>query len=135
MYWIIIIIVIALILKFSKSSDKISSYEVERRYAALNVSEYPNKFIFMVAGGNWSNYSYNVVNNTNYHDVVDFIFEPNNSYDSNAIKVMCHGFHIGYVPRELTSDVKSLLLKECICFVSNITKVGAISIKIEIKFK
>jgi hypothetical protein len=28
--------------------------------------------------------------------------EPTNSYDPNAKKVICNGYHIGYIPKDLT---------------------------------
>lgn len=34
-------------------------------------------------------------------DPVDHLPEPDNKYDSNAIKLMCGGIHIGYMPKEL----------------------------------
>jgi len=32
--------------------------------------------------------------------------EPTNKFDPNAKKVVCNGYHIGYIPKELTSSIK-----------------------------
>lgn len=49
---------------------------------------------------------------------VRLVPEPNNQYDSNAIKVECPNpdsfndseyFHIGYIPREITKEIYDIL--------------------------
>lgn len=42
-------------------------------------------------------------------DFVQLVPEPQNPHDHNAIKVMMNGVHIGYVPAELTRDIKPLI--------------------------
>lgn len=38
-------------------------------------------------------------------DSVTLVPEPTNPYDSNAVRVDCHQRKLGYVPRELASDI------------------------------
>lgn len=43
--------------------------------------------------------------------------EPTNQYDSNAIKVVApDGHHIGYVPRDMTHEVRKAVTLPCPCF-------------------
>jgi hypothetical protein len=43
--------------------------------------------------------------------------EPTNQYDSNAIKVIApDGHHIGYVPRDMTREVRKAVTLPCSCF-------------------
>lgn len=50
---------------------------------------------------------------------VEFVFEPDNEYDPNAIAIYVEGEQIGYVERELTSHVRDLIesgkLKSAYC--------------------
>lgn len=39
----------------------------------------------------------------------EFIEEPDNEFDENAIKILIDGIHVGYVPKEQTKKVKSIL--------------------------
>lgn len=53
----------------------------------------------------------------NYRDKIDpegdltvrLVEEPDNQYDSNAIKVILNNQHVGYVPKEKTAEVKKIL--------------------------
>ena len=43
--------------------------------------------------------------------------EPTNEYDSNAIKVLAaDGYHVGYVPKDMTKEVKDNAQLPCPCF-------------------
>ena len=43
--------------------------------------------------------------------------EPDNSYDPNAIKVLAvDGHHVGYVPKDMTADVRKYATLPCPCF-------------------
>lgn len=43
--------------------------------------------------------------------------EPTNSYDPNAIKVLApDGHHLGYVPADMTSDIRNEATLPCPCF-------------------
>lgn len=43
--------------------------------------------------------------------------EPINKYDSNAIKVLAEdGYHVGYVPRDMTGDVRQFTPLPCRCY-------------------
>lgn len=43
--------------------------------------------------------------------------EPTNPYDSNAIKVLAEdGYHVGYVPREMTGEVRKFSTIPCRCY-------------------
>lgn len=43
--------------------------------------------------------------------------EPTNPYDKNAIKVLAHdGHHVGYVPKDMTDEVRAFTQLPCKCF-------------------
>ena len=43
--------------------------------------------------------------------------EPTNPYDSNAIKILAHdGHHVGYVPKDMTDEVRTFAQLPCPCF-------------------
>jgi hypothetical protein len=43
--------------------------------------------------------------------------EPRNPYDSNAIKILAHdGHHVGYVPKDMTAEVRKVANLPCPCF-------------------
>lgn len=43
--------------------------------------------------------------------------EPDNDYDPNAIKVLAEdGHHVGYVPKDMTSEVRKYSQLPCQCF-------------------
>ncbi len=43
--------------------------------------------------------------------------EPTNEYDPNAIKVLAHdGHHVGYVPKDMTSEIRENATLPCPCF-------------------
>ena len=43
--------------------------------------------------------------------------EPNNPYDENAIKVIAYdGHHVGYVPKDMTAEVRKVANLPCPCF-------------------
>lgn len=43
--------------------------------------------------------------------------EPTNPYDSNAIKVLAEdGYHVGYVPRDMTDEVRKFATLPCRCY-------------------
>lgn len=46
-----------------------------------------------------------------------FEAEPTNPYGPNAIKILAHdGHHVGYVPRDMTSEVRKVATLPCPCF-------------------
>ena len=43
--------------------------------------------------------------------------EPTNPYDPNAIKILTHdGHHVGYVPKDMTDEVRKVANLPCSCF-------------------
>lgn len=43
--------------------------------------------------------------------------EPTNAYDPNAIKVLAHdGHHVGYVPKDMTDEIRKESTLPCSCF-------------------
>lgn len=46
-----------------------------------------------------------VLKELNEGDTVELIPEPENSYDSHAVKVCVKGIHVGYIPRYLSKEV------------------------------
>lgn len=44
--------------------------------------------------------------------------EPTNKYDCNAIKVLApDGHHVGYVPKDMTSEVRKEAILPCACYI------------------
>ena len=44
--------------------------------------------------------------------------EPDNEFDKNAIKVLAgDGKHLGYVPKDVTSQVRHIATLPCICYI------------------
>ena len=44
--------------------------------------------------------------------------EPKNPYDPNAIKILAHdGHHLGYVPKDMTAEVRKVANLPCPCFL------------------
>ncbi len=45
------------------------------------------------------------------------VAEPDNAYDPNAIKVLAvDGHHVGYVPKDMTSEIRNNATLPCQCF-------------------
>ena len=43
--------------------------------------------------------------------------EPTNPYDSNAIKILAEdGHHVGYVPKDMTAEVRKSAILPCTCY-------------------
>ena len=43
--------------------------------------------------------------------------EPTNQYDSNAIKILAEdGHHVGYVPKDMTAEVRKSATLPCTCY-------------------
>lgn len=43
--------------------------------------------------------------------------EPNNPYDANAIKILAEdGYHVGYVPKDMTEAVREFASLPCTCY-------------------
>ena len=40
-------------------------------------------------------------------DVIELVPDYNNPYDSNAIKAMFNGIHIGFIPKDTASKIKA----------------------------
>ena len=68
-----------------------------------------NKHVFNVAGVTFDNLQ-EILKNLTGDRIASFELEPENKYDSTAIKVMIEGFHVGYIKKEdksLISDMNS----------------------------
>ena len=43
--------------------------------------------------------------------------EPTNEYDPNAIKILAEdGHHVGYVPKDMTSEIRNSAVLPCTCY-------------------
>lgn len=135
MIWLLLFVGLILILIFSSDNSKKTTHPVQRKTLDINVANYPNKFEFLVSGGNFDEYLYGILNFTNQYDLVKLTPEPYNHFDKNAIKVECNNYHIGYIPSIDADEVHLLLKREHIAYVNAISKDGYISIKIAIGYK
>lgn len=61
--------------------------------------EYYNQNIAMV---DFVNPDFSQIKN---FDEIQFVPEPDNKYDSNALKILCNGIHVGYVYKGKTQDM------------------------------
>lgn len=95
------------------------------------LGNFTNHYNFNVAGVN--NYIYEIFNFCKNQDSVFLISEPDNKFDSDAIKVMCNNLLIGYVPAVETSEVSEILNKEYFAYIEKLDKdPGWINISIKI---
>ncbi len=102
-------------------------------YELKNSSNFTNHYSFNVAGVN--NYIYEIFNFCKNQDIVFLIPEPDNKFDSGAIKVMCNNFLIGYVPAFETSEVIEILNNKYLAYIEKLDKdPGWINITIKILY-
>jgi hypothetical protein len=64
---------------------------------------------FFIAGVQHHDGMKKVINNLEVGDSLDLESEPDNKYDSNAIKIMFEGNMLGYVPRKFSGEIAALL--------------------------
>lgn len=62
----------------------------------------------LIAGLNGKNY-YAVYKFSRHRYNVQLVPEPTNEHDKNAIKVLFDGLHVGYIPRDLTNQYRSVI--------------------------
>ena len=133
---IIIILALFFILALNSSiNPEKNKNELTREEIAVNLKDYPNEYVFSVAGVHLSHYSYAVFNICKVHDLVTLIPETTNKYDSDAIIVQVSGSEIGYVPADETLEVHKILSKEHICYVESKNIFDYINVDIKIKYK
>ena len=101
---------------------------------SVSKSSYKNEYSFLVAGGNFSEYSYAIFNIIKLHSIVTFIPEPDNKFDNDAIKVSCSDWDIGYVPSYDTDIVSKIIENPYIAYIEKLDKDGYISISIKILY-
>lgn len=65
-----------------------------------------SSFAFHVAGVSYREIAIRQLINDPCAKTVTLEAEPGNQYDSNAIKVMVNGVHIGYVPKTVNSNIR-----------------------------
>lgn len=136
--FIVLIIILAIFFLLainSNSTPKKATAQVTRQEIDVNLKDYPNEYIFSVAGVHLSHYSYAVYNCCKVHDLVTLIPEPDNRYDSDAIMVKVSGWEIGYVPAVETYEVHEILSKEHICYVESKSIDHYISVYVKIRYK
>jgi len=136
--WLVLIIILGVFLfVISKSGpvEKKESSIVNRKEIQLNLKEYPNEYVFSVSGVHLDNYIYPVINICKKLDLITLIPEPDNSFDSDAIKVENSGWHIGYVPASETGEIHSIIKKEHIAYIESLNKMGHITVHVKVRFK
>ena len=131
---IIVIIFLIIIVRVNKKPEKKTS-PVTRQTIEYNLKDYPNEYVFNVKGVHLEHYLYAVLNCCKVHDIVTLVPEPNNTYDSNAVKVECSGWQIGYVPQYETDEVYDILKKDYIAYVEKCETAGYIKVSVRIKYK
>lgn len=138
MGWIIFLVIIAFIIFIiSKSGPaEIKGTTIpNRQQLDFNLKDYPNQYAFSVSGVQLQDYIYPVLNICKELDVVNLIPEPNNTYDSNAIKVEVSKWHIGYVPESETDLIHSIIKKEYIAYIETREIIGYIRVVVKIRYK
>ena len=117
-YVFIIIFVVSLIYQIAKSDCKIKygphKYFFVGKTDVYPLDKYPGEVLeFPIAG---IGYQKNIDNYLGEF-VGTLKAEPRNKYDKNAIKVIAlDGHKVGYVPRNMTSDVRWYRELPCTCF-------------------
>lgn len=54
---------------------------------------------------------------------IDLVPEPENKFDSNAIKVVVDDFHLGYVPKKFSAEICAAFeIEPLFCVVSTLNK-------------
>lgn len=136
MIWILLIIVVLIIFIVSKSGpiEKPKS-NIQRKEVEFNLKDYPNEYAFSVAGVHLQDYIYPVLNICKEFDLITLVPEPENTYDSDAIKVEDSGWHIGYVPGGETNEVHEIIKKEHIAYIESRKIGGYITVYVKIRYK
>lgn len=129
----VIFIIIGLKSEYNPASTK--NTLVNRKEVEVNLKDYPNEYKFNVKGVHLDDYIYPVLNICKEFDLISLVAEPNNIYNSDAIKVENSGWHIGYVPAEETHEVHEIIKKENISYIERLDKHGYITITIKIRYK
>ena len=137
MIWILLIIVIIIVAFVISKSGPIEKPKsnVERKEVEFNLKEYPNEYVFSVSGVHLDQYMYAVLNICKELDVITLVPEPDNSFDSDAIKVEDSGWQIGYVPAAETYEVHEIIKKDHIAYIESKSIGGYISIQVKIRYK
>lgn len=137
--WVLaIIIIIVLFVFFAQSeTNKITAPKKEnsllRDFELKHLSNFKNDYKFNVAGVH--EYKYEILNFCKTNDIVYLIPEPDNKFDSDAIKIMCNELLIGYVPSYDTDEVSKLLNRNYFAYIENLEKdPGWINVKIKIAY-
>jgi len=96
----------------------IKEYQMEKE----NLSQYSDQYYFGIKGLQVKSYQKKLEDCVVY-DQVTLKKEPHNKYDPNAIKVVSPSGLIGYVPRDETDEVKSIIDKSHKAFIFRITDI------------
>ena len=138
MWFLIIIVVVVfffIIIKNSGPVENKNNDPVTRKEVEFNLKEYPNEYLFAVKGVHLDQYMYPVLNICKELDVITLVPEPDNHFDSDAIKVEDSGWHIGYVPAGETYEVHEIIKKDHIAYIESKSIGGYITIKVKIRYK
>lgn len=124
LFAIIIIILFAPFYFLIKSSGKYSKQNKELQYFGIKDSGY-SVSVWPKDKGIGECMEFNIAG-VSYRKGIDkylgefegrLIEEPHNPYDANAIKIVAaDGHHVGYVPKDMTNEVRQLKKLPCKCF-------------------
>ncbi|MGN6602203.1 MAG: HIRAN domain-containing protein [Ginsengibacter sp.] len=105
MFWFLLILtlVVYFLLKHSRKNTGLTNADL--------IDPNERVYKFDVKGLQIASYRTHL-SNCQVGDEVELLAEPTNSYDSNAIKVICNKQLIGYVPKEKTKNVSKICLGE-----------------------
>jgi hypothetical protein len=136
MIWVfLVIVIIGIVIITNKNKSKVEyKNPLDRKQIELNLKDHLNEYKFSVSAVHLEPYIFPVINYCKVYDVITLIQEPSNSHDSNAIKVECNGWHIGYVPKYETEDVRNILKKEYIAYIEEHTIYGHINVNVNIRY-
>lgn len=130
-----ILFVILIAIASNNSNESLTRKPIDRKEVEFNLKDYPNEYTFSVKAVHLEPYIYPVLNICKELDVITLIPEPDNTYDSDAIKVEDSGWHIGYVPAEETYEVHSIIKKEHIAYIQDLEKDGYVIVRVKIRYK
>lgn len=139
--WIVILIIVFIVL-FALFSNNNTKKPPEDLYTKslihpvkVETSTVENTLFFEVTGVHISNRKNHLINNCSEYDQVELIPEPNNEYDSDAIKIKCNGKLIGYIKSDETELVHDILKLNYNAYISTLDYDGGyINVEITIDY-
>lgn len=84
--------------------------------AGINIVSYntdnKGKFNFQITGTKFVNpESWSILKNLEKNDEITIVHEPENKFDKNALALYFNGSKLGYIPKEVNADMRTITPK------------------------